>query len=188
MGYRNKAKNNSDIVLRVGATLTAYLMDLSMEHAARESLAQANAAADCLPLPLKKRGRPRKDDLDIEPVQWTMPMIQQLLEQRELYKNEFLDSKDKTSLARGWSKIVLFLQTTFSIDFTASQVKSKYQSLQKTFRQHNAADKKTGNGPIPKKPACWDDLVSHFGGRAGLAHDSLMSSQVPYANVSVSSV
>ena len=169
MGYRNKAKNNSDIVLRVGATLTAYLMDLSMEHAARESLAQANAAADCLPLPLE--GMTEKDDLEHRASPVDNAHDPATAGTAGICTRTSLDSKDKTSLARGWSNIVLFLQTTFSIDFTASQVKSKYQSLQKTFRQHNAADKKTGNGPIPKKPACWDDLVSHFGGRAGLAHD-----------------
>jgi hypothetical protein len=91
----------------------------------------------------KKRGRPKKDVSDIEPIQWTVDMIRTVLEQRQLLKTKFLDSKDKVALSR---------QSTFIVNISMVQVKSKYQSLQKAYRMHNAADKQTGNAPIPKKP------------------------------------
>ena len=128
-------------------------------------------------LPNKKRGRPKKEETESEPVQWTIPMIEALLQQRDELKDEFLDSKDKVALARGWSKIVLHLQSKFQIVVNPGQVKSKYQQLQKTYRTHKAADKQTGNAPIPKKPIYWEVLVCHFGCRNGLGHDCLFSSE-----------
>ena len=79
----------------------------------------------------KKRGRPKKEANDNEPIQWTAGLIRWLLEQREKLKNEFMDSKDIVALSRGWSKIVLALQTTFGVKINVIQVKSKYQALQK---------------------------------------------------------
>jgi hypothetical protein len=126
---------------------------------------------------LKKHGRPNKEATECDPVQWTVELIQALLEKREVLKAEFLDSKDKIALARGWVKIVLEIQLKFNVDINMVQVKSKYLSLQKQYQAHNAADKQTGNAPIPKKPLYWEDLVDHFGGRGGLGHDCLLSSQ-----------
>jgi hypothetical protein len=62
---------------------------------------------------LKKHGRPKKEATECDPVQWTVELIQALLEQREVLKAEFLDSKDKIALARGWVKIVLEIQLKF---------------------------------------------------------------------------
>ena len=64
-----------------------------------------------------------------------------------------------------------------------AQVKSKYQALQKAFRVHNAADKQTGNGTIPKKPIYWDELVNDCGGRGGLGHDCVFSSHTMFQQV-----
>jgi hypothetical protein len=64
-----------------------------------------------------------------------------------LLKAEFLDSKDKIALTRGWAKVVLEIQLKFNVNINMVQVKSKYQSLQKQYQVHNAADKQTGNAP-----------------------------------------
>ena len=103
-------------------------------------------------------------------------MIETLLQRKEELKEEFLDSKDKVSLARGWSKVVLTFQQTLGLDVTQDQLKSKYQALQKVYRTLNADDKKTGNGTPARKPFYWDVLVNHFGGRSGLSHDCVFSS------------
>jgi hypothetical protein len=124
----------------------------------------------------KKRGRPRKCETDSEALQWTEDMVATLLELKEEFKSHFLDSKDKTSLMKGWSSVQMNFSSKYRVDATISQLKSKYQALQKCYRIHCANDEKTGNGPIPKKPSCWEDLVNHFGGRAGMSHLCLNSS------------
>jgi hypothetical protein len=100
-------------------------------------------------VPGKKQGRPKKEETETKPVQWTIEMIRALLEQKEELKDEFFDSKDKMSLARGWSKIVLHIQAKFNVVISPGQVKFKYQLLQKAYRTQNAAEKQTGNAPIP---------------------------------------
>jgi hypothetical protein len=43
-------------------------------------------------IPGKKRGCPKKEETETEPVQWTIEMIRALLEQKEELKDVFLDS------------------------------------------------------------------------------------------------
>jgi hypothetical protein len=91
-------------------------------------------APDKAVVPGKKRCRPKEEETETEPVQWTIEMIRALVEQKGELKDEFLDSKDKVSFARGWSNIVLHIQAKFNVVISPGQAKSKYQLLQKAYR------------------------------------------------------
>jgi len=96
----------------------------------------------------RKRGRPKKEETQIEPVEWTIDMIRALLQQNEELKVEFLDVEDKVSLALGWSKIVLHIHAKFNVEIISGQ-ESKYQLLRKT---HSGAYKQTENASNRRSP------------------------------------
>ena len=128
----------------------------------------------------KKRGRPKKslyapsmeviDETPRKNVSWTLEMEEELLELRlVVYKENFLDAKDKISLGRAWSKILLDFNLKFQVEFSLEQLKNKYNSLKSTFRNVSSSSLETGNNPAPKIPENWEVLNQFFQGRSGLS-------------------
>ena len=126
----------------------------------------------------KKCGRPKLSEAK-DTASWSDAMVEALLEARRANLSSFLNAKDKKAIIRGWSKVALSFNTVMQTSLPIDKIKSKYQYLQKTYRSISQAEMNTtGNVRLPKKPSFFDALVNHFGGRQGMAHHCLSSSEM----------
>jgi hypothetical protein len=106
-------------------------------------------------------------------------MVEALLSARREHLSTFINAKDKKAIIRGWTKVTLSFNTAMKTSLHIEKIKSKYQYLQKTYRSISQTEiNTTGNVRLPKKPSFYDALVNHFGGRQGMAHHCLSSSEL----------
>lgn len=136
------------------------------------------------PASSKKRGRPPKlPDQPTDAASWTDAMIETLLEARQANLSLFINAKDKKNIIRGWSRVAMSFNSAMKMDLPIEKIKSKYSYLQGVYRKISQTEiQTTGNVSLPRKPSYYDSLVSHFGGRQGMAHKCLSSSEL--ANIS----
>ena len=105
---------------------------------------------------------------------WTDDIVEALLNAFKAYLSSFLDAKDKKAIIRGWSRVALTFNTGAKLCLPIEKIKRKYQNLQKVYRAVSQTEiKSTGNVKFPKKRSYYELLVDHFGGREGMAHQSL---------------
>src|SRR5437868_1060186 len=83
----------------------------------------------------KKRGRPPKTQESAPDIQWTGEMVEEMLEFKQLHRKCFLDSKNKNTIAKGWTRIADSMNTTFRINIAVDKVKRKFQDVQRLYRQ-----------------------------------------------------
>jgi hypothetical protein len=129
--------------------------------------------AELEPLTKKRRGRPPGTAEETEAISWSVSMVESLLHAREAHRAMFLEARNKNRLALGWARVTVSFNNTTGMEVTTEKIKSKYNSLKSTFQKLTADNQVTGNVKGKTKPAHWDALVSHFGGKEGLAHESL---------------
>ena len=118
-----------------------------------------------------KRGRKPKSERkpDETVLRWTLDMVKYLMEEKFVTFNEYFNSKSNNKKkAEGWMKVQLSLRKKFKKDITVEQVKSKYQNLNKKWRDNSSRGKettKTGNEPVDPnncKDEEFDAVSSYF--------------------------
>ena len=138
---------------------------------------QVGSVADSKPT---KKGRKSKAEkqTDETALRWTHEMVEFLMKAKfETYKDCFNSKSNNKKKAEGWNKVHLALRKQFGKELTVDQVKSKYQNLNKKWRDNSSKGKETtatGNNEVDPKN-CKDDefaiVAPYFAGMPGCGID-----------------
>ena len=83
----------------------------------------------------KKRGRKPKTEDSAPDTTWDTVMIEQMLQLKTRYSNDFQNTKDKTALQKAWNRLTLDFNSSMSLSVEVDKVKRKYQEVQRIYRQ-----------------------------------------------------
>ena len=128
-----------------------------------------------------KRGRKPKGEKKMEDgrdVRWNLSMVESLMTAKfQIYRNCFEHTSNNKKKSEGWSKVALAINKQYNLVLSVQQVKTKYHSLNKKYRDNSAYGKesrKTGNNPIDANN-CRDDkyilVAPYFAKQPGCGAD-----------------